>query len=295
MLEGYHGSIGSNRSRWQPRLSAGVSFIAVVVWKMPELPEVEVICRRFRPSVLGRRVETVEVLAAKQVHPFPGSLDSLCGKVVGKIERRGKLVSLFAEGVEVVFHLRMSGSLMAGNQTEAAKHTRVLFRLSDGFALRFDDPRRFGGVFLGPPFPPYVSEIAPSPIDREFDAEYVIGLARLTRKPIKLWLMDQRALSGCGNIYADEALHRVGVNPFASAKETSNQKLKEIFVTLQELFLEAIGMGGASIDWAYSGGSMQNALRVYGRRGQSCFTCGSILAYARLSRRGTTWCPNCQA
>jgi len=261
---------------------------------LPELPEVEVIRRNIAPQLLGRTIVRAEVLAPRQVLPSPDALLAMLPGAVVALERRGKLLLLRLENATLVFHLRMSGRLECGNMTTRDAHARVLLVLDNDTALHFIDARRFGGLHVGPPFPDYVEAVAPDPLGEDFDEARVIQRARGSRRRVKPWLLDQTVLSGVGNIYADEALHRAGLHPEARVGDLSAGELGTLVQAVQAILREAIAAGGASIDWAYEGGEMQNHLRVYGRKGSPCVGCGAVLAHKKVDKRGTTWCPACQ-
>lgn len=261
---------------------------------MPELPEVEVLRRRIAPTIVGRRVKHVDVLAARQVKSKPAALSALVGRSIDGVGRKGKLLEITAEELQVVFHLRMSGLVIAGANLSPGKHTRVAIYLADSVTLLFNDARRFGGVFVGPILPSLITSVALDPLASDFDLTLVVALGLNSRRQLKPWLMDQKVISGIGNIYADEALFRAGLNPTLPVCTIGKKRIETLISLVQELFLEAIDKGGASIDWAFPSGSMQNELQAYGRHGKECLRCGSTLQYTKINKRGTTWCPHCQ-
>lgn len=262
---------------------------------MPELPEVEIIRRRISSEVIGRQIESIDVYAARQVWPTPDALKPFIGCLIDKVERKGKLLKLHADGRTLVFHLRMSGIVTAGPMLRPTKHSRLMMCLAGDTFLRFDDARRFGAVFAGPPFPEHIDDVAPDPLATDFDLDRVVRAASRSRRRLKPWLIDQKVMSGVGNIYADEALHRACLNPTISVYSISECRIKMLIKCLQVLLEEAIENGGSSIDWAFPGGLMQNKLQVYGRRGSPCVVCGTTLLFDRVDKRGTTWCPSCQS
>ena len=188
----------------------------------------------------------------------------------------------------------MSGSLHCLTEDVMGRHTRLMLGIADGTWLRFDDPRRFGTIHVGPPFPSYITDVAPDPLSADFDLKYLVKHASCSRRRIKSWLLDQTIVSGIGNIYADEALYRARIHPYARPCELGAAKIANLMGEVEKIFRRAIELGGSSIDWAYQGGGMQHELLVYGRQGGECANCGSVLQYSKIDKRGTTWCPVCQ-
>jgi formamidopyrimidine-DNA glycosylase len=185
---------------------------------MPELPEVETIRRHLAPHVEGRRLTALRISDPRWSLPLaPGALASAVeGRRVEALSRRGKyLIWDLEDDVHLLVHLRMTGTLLLGDD---ADYARVTFELDDGAQrLVFSDPRRFGtgelavgpealGAFLG-------ARLGLEPFDPAFTARHLRALARASRAPVKAFLLDQRKIAGVGNIYADEALHRAGIHP----------------------------------------------------------------------------------
>lgn len=286
---------------------------------MPELPEVETVVRTLRPQVLNARIVGVELLRPSIVLPESLPLDTLCGCRISAVDRRGKLILLRmlsesgrAGGPErpdqLVVHLRMTGRLMphpAGTPPHA--HTRCLFHLEgpQGPAvLFFDDVRAFGLLFAATDALlaawPFWRELGPEPLAVPPDALARQLAPRFAgrRGAVKSLLLDQGVLAGIGNIYADEALFRAGIDPRRPAQTLDDQALLRLCRALQEVLRLSIAQCGSSIrdyrDANGNVGAFQNSFAVYGRGEEPCQTCGRPLEKARIAGRATVFCPHCQ-
>lgn len=286
---------------------------------MPELPEVETVVRTLRPQVLNARIVGVELLRPSIVLPESLPLDTLCGCRISAVDRRGKLILLRmlsesgrAGGPErpdqLVVHLRMTGRLMphpAGTPPHA--HTRCLFHLEGPqgpSVLFFDDVRAFGLLFAATDALlaawPFWQELGPEPLAVPPDALARQLAPRFAgrRGAVKSLLLDQGVLAGIGNIYADEALFRAGIDPRRPAQTLDDQALLRLCRALQEVLRLSIAQCGSSIrdyrDANGNVGAFQNSFAVYGRGEEPCHTCGRPLEKARIAGRATVFCPHCQ-
>lgn len=286
---------------------------------MPELPEVETVVRTLRPQVLNARITGVELLRPSIVLPESLPLETLCGCRISAVDRRGKLVLLRmlaeakADGAPLkpdylVVHLRMTGRLMPHpSGTAPHAHTRCLFHLEGPqgeSVLFFDDVRAFGVLFAATEALlegwPFWRELGPEPLAVPPDA-----LARQLgprfagrRGAVKSLLLDQGVLAGIGNIYADEALFRAGIDPRRAAQTLDEAALLRLCRALQEVLRLSIAQCGSSIrdyrDANGNVGAFQNSFAVYGRGDAPCQICGRLLEKARVAGRATVFCPHCQ-
>jgi formamidopyrimidine-DNA glycosylase len=267
---------------------------------LPELPEVETIRRGLEPLVAGRRIEHAEILDHRLTLPEPPEAvaQQLAGERVERLERRGKYLAFRLESGRVLLvHLRMTGSLRSGRLDEDL-HRRALLELDDGTTIAYRDVRRFGTWLLldAEDVEPYLSaRLGEEPLGPSFSLERLAG----RRAPVKAAILDQRAVPGLGNIYADEALWRARVNPLRPAGGLSGEELKRLRRGIRDALRAGIARQGATIrDYAGPGGesgSMQREFRVYGREGEPCDRCGTPIAKTRVAGRGTWYCPMCQA
>ena len=289
---------------------------------MPELPEVETIVADLRPHLVGRTIVRCELNFPTIVrHPEPEEfVDALVGMRIDSMGRRGKyiLISLTPphlwgggdeaaggapNNLQLVVHLGMTGQLrLVDPVAPLANHTHAVFFLDDGRQLRYRDPRRFGRLLLGTEQALLSSKkmprLGPEPIDPEFAPDELYRRLRTRRAAIKAVLLDQGAIAGVGNIYADESLHKARLRPDRIAGSLSKKSARRLHESLRESLTLAIANRGSSVDtyrdaWGEIGGQ-QEKLLVYGRAGEPCFTCGRPLSAIRIAGRTTVFCRRCQ-
>lgn len=268
---------------------------------MPELPEVETVRRSLLP-LCGRRIEAVEVVETRLRQPVTADFTlQLVGCTIDDIERRGKyLLFHLSNGHALLSHLGMSGSLVLQPQgTPAAPHDHVRFRLSEGWELTYNDPRRFGllRVGRGADFPE-LRNVGPDPLSASLSLQTLAALTRGRKKPVKNLLMDQRSLAGIGNIYANEILFAAGIRPGRQARRLTRIELQRLLDATRSVLKAAIRLGGSSISDYRDGtgrpGYFQLRLRVYDRQGQPCHRCNGRVKRVIHAGRSSFYCPDCQ-
>ncbi len=281
---------------------------------MPELPEVETVCRQLRPEVVGRTIEAVEILDRRWSRPRPAAeLErALVGRRIEAVERRGKyILVVLDDDSTLVMHLRMTGNLIIGERHPGGerlydtgdedRHLRAELALDDGRALRFTDPRRFGhGELLsaGELDGYFAERLGVEPLDGELTPGLIGRLAAGRTAPLKSFLLDQRRIAGIGNIYADEALHRAALHPLSPAGSMRLEHWEELRDGIVEALELGIRNGGSSIDdyrdARGESGSMQDEFLVHTREGEDCPRCGERIARIVVSGRSTYFCAACQ-
>jgi len=272
---------------------------------MPELPEVETIARGLAKRVTGDVIESVWIGERKQ--PLLSSAREIAATLEGsrltKIRRIGKHIAIDLErnggrrktdNAQWIVHLGMTGRvLVAEPNQQVEKHTHLIAKLESGREIRFVDPRMFGKLKV-------VREAfqAPGREPLEISFDDFAKLFRGRKTPIKSALLNQKLLSGVGNIYADEALARAGVRPRRRAAAVTQVELRKLYDGLQQVLKEAIAAGGSSInDYVDSDGNegfFQIQHRVYGREGEPCLTCKTPVKRIVISGRSAHYCPKCQ-
>ena len=273
---------------------------------MPELPEVETIVADLRPHLVGRTILRAELAFPTIVrHPEPEEfVDAIVGMNIESVGRRGKYILLhLSHDLLLVVHLGMTGQLrLVDETTPLEKHTHAVLFLDDGRQLRYRDPRRFGRLLLGTQSALVearkMPRLGPEPIDSDFTADELYRRLLKRKAPLKAVLLDQTAIAGVGNIYADESLHRARLRPDRIAGTVSKRSAARLHESLRESLRTAIANRGSSVDtyrdaWGELGGQ-QERLLVYGRAGQPCFTCGRPLRAVRIAGRTTVFCTRCQ-
>ena len=281
---------------------------------MPELPEVETLARDLRAAAVGRTITEAWVSpdAPRLVQEMPveAFTSGLRGRRIEDVGRRGKylLVHLDA-GLWWLVHRRMSGNLIRRPADAPDEpYIRARFGLDDGTELRFVDLRKFGTMWLTDDPAPILAKLGPEPLDGAFTVETLRGALAKRSAPVKAVLMDQSAIAGLGNLYADEALHYAGVHPLRPAKQLSSEqaaRLRDGIVRALEQGLANLGSSvGAGDGEAVSlrdhvnlngePGSNQEYLVAYGREGRPCRTCGTVIERLKLGNRSAHFCPRCQ-
>jgi len=281
---------------------------------VPELPEVEVVRRGLARWVAGRTVASVDVAHPRSVRRHAGGGDDfasrLRGRTVTGASRRGKYLWLPLAGPDdrpdeaVLAHLGMSGQLLV-RQPGSPDETHLRVRLSfadDGPELRFVDQRTFGGLAVvdlvdGVPEP--VAHIGRDPLDPLFDDAAWVAALRRRRTGLKRALLDQRLASGIGNIYADEALWRARLHWARATDTLPRPKALLVLGAARAVMVEALEHGGTSFDALYvdvngESGYFDRSLHVYGRTGEPCDRCGSLVVREAFMNRSSFRCPHCQ-
>lgn len=265
---------------------------------MPELPEVETIARDLARSISGRRIASVEVVWKRTVDPRGLPARTLVGETISRVRRLGKFVVFdLASGRHAAVHLRMTGRLIA-DARQPAPHERLALRFDDGGSLVFSDARKFGRWRIIDGDPVAALKIGIDPFDRALTPARFHALTRGRTTKIKVWLLDQRHLSGIGNIYACEALYDAGIRPTRRTGRLTAAQAAALLASLRKVMRKAISYRGSSVDDYVDGegkpGEFQKKLAVYGRGGLRCRRCRSAIRRVVLAQRGTFFCPVCQ-
>jgi formamidopyrimidine-DNA glycosylase len=270
---------------------------------MPELPEVETTRRGIEQLIVGKVVAKVHVHNSSLRWPVPEELcAALPGDHVISVERRSKYLLLkFVHGTLIV-HLGMTGHLRCDRvDTPLRKHDHVEIVFTDGNVLRYNDSRRFGAILWTMDDPlqhARLANLGPEPFADGFDANYMYKCSRGRKSAVKTFLMDARVVVGVGNIYASEALFRAGIAPGKASGSVSRQAYGRLVDSVRHILTDAIAAGGTTIrDFADSDGRpgyFKQELKVYGRKGEACNVCGSVIRQTTLGQRSTFSCPKCQ-
>jgi formamidopyrimidine-DNA glycosylase len=272
---------------------------------MPELPEVETICRSLNELLPGRRIAAVDVLERRlRTNVDRGFEDRVRGREILAVRRRGKYICIALEGNLIwICHLGMSGKLIhVQNEKPRERHDHIMARLDDGHELRYHDPRRFGLVAVihaeEAAAWPHFRGLGPDPLDASFDGRYLHEQARRSRRRVRDLLLDQTVVAGLGNIYVNEILFRCGIRPTARAFKLRRERSETIARVTREVLEQAIAMRGTSFSDYRDGrdrkGEFQNFLRVYDREGESCAICRNPIKRVVLGNRSAFYCRACQ-
>ena len=282
---------------------------------MPELPEVETLARDLRATVVGRAIseawvspDAPRLVQAMTVEAFTSGLR---GRRIEDVGRRAKfLLVRLDNALWWIVHRRMSGNVIyrrAGAPDEP--FLRARFRLDDGNELRFIDLRKFGTMRLTDDLEPVLAGLGPEPLDASFTDGVLASILKKRSAPVKAVLLDQSAIAGLGNLYADEALHYARIHPLrraGSLRKAEVPALREGIVRALEQGLANLGSslgqapGGEAISLRDhvnlngEAGSNQEYLVAYGREGLPCRTCGAAIERTKIGNRSAHYCPVCQ-
>ncbi len=256
---------------------------------MPELPEVETLCRQLQVKIAGKKIQGTVAYDEKLV-----GLEKISGCTIEKVRRSGKtIVLILHDGRAIAIHLRMTGRLLWQQGKKREPHTRWRMTLANG-NVDLVDPRRFATIKVGPPGP----EEDGKDLLTGFDEKTFIKTQAARNVSVKVLLMDPKAIAGIGNIYACEILHRAGIAPLRQATTLDDKEWRKIFRLARSILKTGIEKRGTSIsDWRDlygSQGENQNELKVYGQEGKPCRTCGRTIVRIKQGGRSTFFCPQCQ-
>jgi formamidopyrimidine-DNA glycosylase len=277
---------------------------------MPELPEVETVCRGLAKSLLGRRIVEVQVRRHDLRLPIPADFaPRLTGRAFERIDRRAKYMLWHLHDQTVVIgHLGMSGSVLVrpadAAPTPQGAHDHVVLRLDDGTRVTFADPRRFGLLVLSTEAAlgqhPILKDLGPEPLAASFTARELLAGLSPRRVPLKAALLDQKIVAGLGNIYVSEALFRAGLSPERLACTLDRPRAARLYEAIRGVLSDAIESGGSTLrDYVRSdggAGGFQHRFSVYDRDGQPCPRprCRGTITRTVQAGRSTYACTRCQ-
>lgn len=288
---------------------------------MPELPEVETIRAGLQNNIVGLQIDDIEVLNHTSFLDPPELIDAQAiGARVTKLDRRGKVLILALDsGYSLLFHLKMTGQMVlikgdgkryaGGHPTKSMaealpdRSTKVIFRLSDGSTLYFNDQRIFGWIKLVTHgevlLDRLIARLGPEPLTEAFElGGFTKVIQRHPRSPIKAVILDQSTVAGVGNIYADESLHLAKINPATLSGQLTNPQIKRLYEAIKTILALGVEYGGTSfsnyVNALGGKGNYFDQARVFRRQGLACPVCSSIIIKTRVAGRGTHYCPKCQ-
>ena len=272
---------------------------------MPELPEVETVCRGLQLALAGARIELVMLRRGDLRTPFADDfMQNLTGRRIESVQRRAKyLLFTLSGGATLIAHLGMSGRFSVEKKLPKSfkTHDHVVWILEDGRGVIYNDPRRFGLMEIAKTKSlsehPLLAHLGPEPFSKDFSASYLKAALLKRKGPIKPVLMDQSLVVGVGNIYASEALFLAGIHPETPAFKAA-PKAALIVKSIRKVLEAAIASGGSSLrDFLHVSGEagyFQHQFNVYERGSEPCFACQTPLLAIRQAGRSSFYCPSCQ-
>lgn len=282
---------------------------------MPELPEVETVRSGLEKYVINRRITSAHSYHFRAIKPNSiAPLAAVAGARIRAVKRRGKFLWFELDReFTLVAHLGMSGQLLISpKKSPDQSHLRARIELqklaglvgnkSVGTEIRFIDQRTFGWLSIEQmhnQIPTSVAHIAYDPFEAEFNLKNVIADISSRKSAIKPAILNQEIISGIGNIYADEALWRAKIHPEIICEDLSEDEIKKLIASAKAVMKSAIKAGGTSFDQQYknvngASGYFSRSLSVYGRAGQPCSRCATLIRRIAFANRSSHFCPRCQ-
>jgi formamidopyrimidine-DNA glycosylase len=285
---------------------------------MPELPEVETIKNDLNKLVRDSHIVSLRVRKVKLLKPSAKIVrQSIYGKIIKRVERRGKLLVLRLSGGKILLiHLKMTGQLIwrpthgnflvgghpiVGVSGVPNRFTHLTIYFKSGARLYFNDVRQFGywQAISEKDLPKIYAKFGPEPLSKEFTKEYFWqSLKKRSRTTIKAVLLDQKVVAGIGNIYADESLFLAKIRPARRIGTLNKKKIGDLYKSIQVILARAIVARGTSFNSYIDGRGRQGTYwekrLVYGRKSEKCRHCHNVILKTIVAGRGTHYCPKCQ-
>jgi len=284
---------------------------------MPELPEVEIVKQSLDKNIKFEKIKKVVVRNRSLRFKIPKNFEIvLKNKIINKISRKSKYLILHLEDIYCVIHLGMSGTIHLINKKNFKKNTNTSFYSSPNLPLKhnhiefflekyqliYNDPRRFGffKIFEKKSLSDFFNNVGPEPLNNKFNINYISNYFINKKKNIKSFLLDQKFVSGIGNIYASEILFCCKINPLKKAKSLTKLDIKKIRYFSKSILNQAIKKGGSSIrdfkNVEGRNGSYQSKFKVYQRENLNCLNkdCFGKIKKKVISKRSTFFCNRCQ-
>ena len=269
---------------------------------MPELPEVETTKRGIEPYLRNQTIEKIKVRNNKLRIPFNQSLaKNIINTEIKEIKRRAKYIIFeFSNSFSIVIHLGMTGNLRVSKQIKYLKHDHIIFYLSSGNVLIYNDVRRFGLIQVYRTNESFflLDNNGPDPFEKEANADYLFNKIKNSTASIKSILLNHKVISGIGNIYASEILFATNISPTRKGKEVSYDECKKILKESKKILLKAIKAGGTTLNDYFNAeskpGYFKIQLKAYGRDGEKCSNCESKILKITQNGRSTYFCKESQ-
>ena len=267
---------------------------------MPELPEVQTVVNGLKEDLVGDRITCITPIWEKVLSNFiPSDLfinDRMT--LIQDVTRRAKFIIIHFPSSILAIHLRMTGKLFFPVANQIPKHTTAVIKLDSRKKLIFHDTRKFGRIYLYNDLTPINERHGPEPLGKNFSVGWLHRALQQRKRNIKALLLDQSFLAGLGNIYVDESLWAAGIHPGSISNALPAARIRRLHEAVQAILKAAITAKGTTIiDFSYlngQSGRYTSQLRIFGRKGQPCITCGRDIEKIKVAGRGTYVCSRCQ-
>ena len=279
---------------------------------MPELPEVETIRRGLQRKIKNKQIKDIVINVDKIVKkPYLGEfITKIKGKKIKEVDRRGKYIIIHLDSKDkLIVHLGMTGLLIYPYDNKITekeinpKHNHLIFTFTDDTQLVFNDVRRFGKIFLVSNIDEVesITKLGVEPLGDYFTEEVFIQVLNKKKKgKIKPFLMNQKFITGLGNIYANEVLYRSNIHPLRLISSLNKKEVRNLYQQIKLVLSEAVELRGSTVaDEAYRDtdgdkGKFAKKIQVYARKGEPCVKCGHSIEVVRIEGRSSFICPQCQ-
>ena len=272
---------------------------------MPELPEVETVCRGIEQNILGKRIISVQTSGKNLRLPFPDNITDLEDQKIISVVRRARYILIKTNKDQILLiHLGMSGKLIYLQHfpEQLNKHDHFAVQFSDDSCLIYNDPRRFGLVDLVNVDKidqhKMIKNLGPEPLTKNFNAKYLQQQLKGKKINIKTAMMDNAIVVGVGNIYINESLFESKILPLKAAGNLGLKQLEVLIKNIKNILQKAISSGGSTLrDYVQSNGDVGNFqfdFKVYGKDGQNCVVCSSKIKRIKQNGRSSFYCDSCQ-
>lgn len=267
---------------------------------MPELPEVQTVVNGLKEDLVGDRITCITPIWEKVLSNFIPSDLFIKGRMtlIQDVTRRAKFIIIHFPSSILAIHLRMTGKLFFPVANQIPKHTTAVIKLDSRKKLIFHDIRKFGRIYLYNDLTPINERHGPEPLGKNFSVGWLHRALQQRKRNIKALLLDQSFLAGLGNIYVDESLWAAGIHPGSISNALPAARISRLHEAVQAILKAAITAKGTTIiDFSYlngQNGRYTSQLRIFGRKGQPCITCGRDIEKIKVAGRGTYVCSRCQ-
>lgn len=272
---------------------------------MPELPEVQTVINYLLNNVVNKKIIDIKINNVKFLKNSSEEefKDKIINSTIKQIARKGKYILFHLDnGYTIISHLRMEGKYRVENRNfTPKKHDYIIYRFNDKSSLIYNDSRQFGTIHLSKTNElnslKELNKLAIDPLETNININDIFTKIKSKNTTIKTILLDQTIISGIGNIYANEILFDVKINPWTKGKDLNFDKVNQIIQSAKNILEIAIKNNGTTIhsyEFGKNQGSFQNFLKVQSREKLNCFNCNGVIKRDKDHGRSTFWCPNCQ-
>lgn len=271
---------------------------------MPELPEVEVISKKLKNILIGKKIIFAKIRCEKLRYYVSKEIYNLKNEKIINIKRKAKYIIIDLIKGSILIHLGMSGSIKIINLKNSFllpnKHDHIDIFFNSKIFLRYNDPRKFGLWLWSYNIKQHflLNNLGIEPLSKKFDSNYIYQSSRLIKKPIKIYLMDNKIVVGIGNIYANESLFKAKILPNRLANSLNKIECINLNKSIKKTLKKSIELGGTTIKnfFQINGeiGKFYAKLKVYKKYGSNCLKCCSVIKLMKHNKRSTYFCPKCQ-